>query len=294
MAIPRAAEEHYKSQQILAAATLAAARRIWAGISPVNLDRSWSTGGPRLRALVTAAQKRAAANGAAYVPKVIAQQGITAPAIAAVNVTEVAGTASSGAELALVLRTPIIRTKQAIAGGATAEQALEDARSTLDGIVRTQLADAGRAGTSLAMAARPALHGYTRMLNPPSCDRCAILAGAFYRWNAGFARHPHCDCIHIPTVEDAADDLTTDPDEYFASLAEDDQDRIFTKSGAEALRDGADIGQVVNARRGMTAAGTTTVGTRNGSIRLMPEAIYRQARTRDDAIAGLRRHGFLL
>lgn len=87
------------------------------------------------------------------------------------------------------------------------------------------------------------------------------------------------------------------------------QDQAFTKAGARAIRDGADIAQVVNSRSGMTAAGTTTTGTtrlglaghrlgaRQGRqvVRLMPERIYQQAAgNRDEAIRLLRLHGFIL
>jgi hypothetical protein len=58
------------------------------------------------------------------------------------------------------------------------------------------------------------------------------------------------DCVHIPAVENSADDLRTNPKAYFDSLSVEDQGRYFTVSGARAIRDGADIGQVVNARRG--------------------------------------------
>lgn len=51
-----------------------------------------------------------------------------------------------------------------------------------------------------------------------------------------------------------AHSLTTDPTAYFRSLSESDQNRIFTNSGAEAIRLGADPGQVVNARAGMSTA----------------------------------------
>jgi hypothetical protein len=75
----------------------------------------------------------------------------------------------------------------------------------------------------------------------------------------------------ISSVEDAAGDLRTDPMAYFRSLptAADldaqhpnltvrmrreagllSQEDAFTVAGAQAIRDGADIGQVVNARRG--------------------------------------------
>lgn len=110
--------------------------------------------------------------------------------------------------------------------------------------------------------------GYVRMLQPPSCDRCAILAGTWYRWNTGFKRHPLCDCIHIPAAEAAADDLTADPMAYFRSLSPEQQAYYFGKANSAAIRDGADIFAVVNAQRkgAMFTADDgrryTTVGTR--------------------------------
>lgn len=143
----------------------------------------------------------------------------------------------------------------------------------------------------------------------------------------GVSAAPFCDCRHVPAIEDTAGDLTTDPDTYFRSLDEASQDRIFTKSGAQAIRDGANPAQVVNARAGMstaqvqlrgpgdrwTAKGrleaqrvygrdvfTTTEGTtRRGSAhrarapRLMPESVYQIAEDRADAIRLLRINGYL-
>ena len=177
--------------------------------------------------------------------------------------------------------------------------------------VQTILADARRAATSVAITARPSVSGYVRMLNPPSCSRCAVLAGRWYRWNEGFERHPRCDCLHIPAEEADATDLRVNPALYFESLDERDQERIFTVAGARAVRDGADIGQVVNARRGMRTAQlfgqdllvTTEGTTRRGGAsrartgrkgpRLMPESIYSVATDRADAIRLLRVNGYL-
>ena len=47
---------------------------------------------------------------------------------------------------------------------------------------------------------------------------------------------------------------------YFDRLSREEQDKAFTRAGAEAIRDGADISQVVNARRG--ARGLTPAGAR--------------------------------
>lgn len=88
------------------------------------------------------------------------------------------------------------------------------------------------------------------------------------------------------------------PRAYFDSLDEAQQNRLFTKAGAQAIRDGADLNQVVNSRRGMRAAGTTTESTTRfgvvpGRVRLMPEALYGQAGSRDEAIQLLMQHGYL-
>lgn len=100
----------------------------------------------------------------------------------------------------------------------------------------------------------------------------------------------------MPVAEDVPDDVRTDPKAYFASLDGAGQDELLGKAGADAVRAGADLAKVVNARRGMqTADGrlyTTEAAGRRP--RLMPERIFRDARDRDDAIRLLRLHGYLL
>ncbi|SCF39390.1 hypothetical protein GA0070563_11115 [Micromonospora carbonacea] len=108
----------------------------------------------------------------------------------------------------------------------------------------------------------------------------------------------NCDCVHIPAREDSADDLRTDPKKYFASLSAAEQDRLFTVGGAEAIRAGADIAQVVNARKGMYEAGGrqfTRTGTRRRKRpRLMPEQILREAGgDRAEALRLLKLHNYL-
>jgi hypothetical protein len=66
--------------------------------------------------------------------------------------------------------------------------------------------------------------------------------------------------VHIPAAEDRADDIRTNPRAWFDSLSKAEQDKQFTKAGAESIRLGADISQVVNARRG--AYGLTPAGAR--------------------------------
>jgi hypothetical protein len=168
--------------------------------------------------------------------------------------------ASDGRPLDSLIYQPAITALQTIQRGGTVTQAMAAGAFATDMIVRTQVTDAGRVADGVALAAEPSLDGYVRMLNLPSCSRCIILAGKFYAWNDGFERHPNCDCVHIAAPEDNADDLRTNPKKLFESMTEAEQDKTFTIAGAQAIRDGADMNQVVNVRRG--AAGLAPAGGR--------------------------------
>lgn len=198
-------------------------------------------------------------------------------------------------------------------------------------IVTTAMQDTGRSSVQASMQTRPAVRGYVRMLQRPSCARCAILAGRVYRFAEPFPRHQNCDCRMIPAAEDAAS-WATRPRRYFQSLSTVEQDRVFTRAGAQAIRDGADMSQVVNARKGVsvvsaygvdvlrTLEGTTrrglagqrlaaegfakTDGLRSARYaysrtpRLMPEEIYRLADEagwdRAEVLRQLRRFAYVL
>lgn len=153
----------------------------------------------------------------------------------------------------------------------------------------TQVADAGRIASGVSVASRPTLQGYVRYLNAPSCGRCAILAGRFYRWSTGFQRHPRCDCTMLPTNRAPAAELITNPRDAF----ERGEIRGLSKADAEAIADGADLGRIINVRS--KKAGLQTAGgrvlTRGG--RPTPEGIYRLASDRVEAINLLRRFGYI-
>lgn len=158
----------------------------------------------------------------------------------------------------------------------------------LSSLAQSLVQAAGQAAQSVTTAARPAVTGYARYLNPPSCSRCAILAGRIYRYSTGFQRHPLCDCVMQPTNETVGRDLITSPAEAF----EKGQIRGLSRADTQAIHDGADLGQVVNIRR--AAAGLSESGAvlaRAG--RLSPEGIYRTASDRSEALALLRRFGYL-
>lgn len=301
MSLPKSAADYYRSQQRITARTVVSARRQWNQIGR-DFTSGWRRVGPRIVALIAAGQTAATRQVEPYIVDVLEETGQAAEAVGALVPAGLIGVTGEGRRLSDVAYGAVVASKMSFAKDAVSTaQAVEAGRDWLDMMIQTALADAARQAESVAIAARPQVTGYVRMLNPPSCSRCAILAGRFYRWNDGFARHPRCDCRHIPAAEDVADDLTTDPSAYFASLSPAEQDKIFTKAGAAAIRDGADIGQVVNARSGMyttadgaraTTAGTSSRG-RSPGYRVMPEQIYSEAGSRAEAIALLRRYGYL-
>ena len=154
-------------------------------------------------------------------------------------------------------------------------------------LVGSLVQDAGRAAESVATAARPNV-GHVRYLSPPSCSRCAILAGRAYRYSDGFQRHPGCDCVMVPATEDAAPGLASDP----AGLLREGKVTGLSKADTRAIADGADPNKVVNVRR--RSAGLMESGrvlARAG--KLTPEGIYHLASSQSDAVAMLRRFGYL-
>jgi hypothetical protein len=254
------AAAHYRRRKALVLAADRAALRLWEGLDPHSLRSTWAVASRALLAVITQAQQLAASAASPYVSGVLTEQG--ADPAPAVNAAALAGVASDGRDLATLLDQPLITTLTAIGRGVSLSTALMAGQTSVRMIAGTQVADAGRVADGVAITG--SRHGgYVRMLSPPSCSRCAVLAGRWYAWNAGFDRHPRCDCVSIPAAENIAGDLVTSPKAYFASLSPADQNRIFTNAGAQAIRDGADIGSVVNARRGMT---TAAFGDRQGAI----------------------------
>lgn len=222
----------------------------------------------------------------------------------------------------------------------TAPSVLSDAdtKFQFDRIVSTLVSDAGRSAMGAFTASRDREVGSVRVLTPPSCARCAVLAGRWYRWSDGFRRHPRCDCQMLPASNEVG---LYDPyaayerGEIGSTRTMPDGTKRFenglTKAQRDAIDEGADINQVVNASRGMqtidfagrsiqvTLEGTTSRGlaysalssrgttTRNylgprGSVtrnvasapRLSPEAIYRVADgDRSLAVRLLRINGYI-
>lgn len=289
---PPAAVDQYRAQRSNAKRAVAGARSIWAGLG-TDFSEQWaSTTQYRLLELVQDARARAVGLALPYTSDVLTDTGQRAPAIGHLAPSRFLETAPDGQEISgLLAQAPIVVRTQ-IAGGASVSTALDIGGRWLTGALVTMLADTRRSVYEADSTRRPQLTGYVRMLNPPSCPRCVILAGKWFRWNEGFLRHPRCNCQHIPASENVGGDLRTDPYEYFRSLDTAEQIKLFGRQDARAIRDGADIYRVVNIRmRGLaTAKSARKYGTPH---RLTIEDIYETTRTRDEAIRLMQREGFI-
>jgi hypothetical protein len=306
-------------QALIARAAAERAGTAWDSLDPADLSGSWAASvGPATRAALTAAQQLAAAGTHAYIGAAMAAQDADAPADATVSPPAFAGTAADGRDLASLLYLPIIDSKIRIAAGMPVADAMLFGRTSLTRIIATETADAGRDALQAGMTATGTVHDYVRLVAGTACSRCILLAGKHYRWNASFQRHPRCSCTAVPAAGGAAA-LATDPHTLFDHLTAAQQDARFGAADAQAIREGADIYQVVNAHRGIYTAGdvyghtlelTSEGVTKRGlagkrliadrkpggptGLRLTVREIYRQAGDdRPTALSLLRKYGYI-
>ena len=294
--LPASAEAYQRAHRREMEGALRSIGRQWSRVRPSNVMESWRAVRPGILATLFVAQGRISRPTGDYVSDVLQETGLgrVDNPVAKVNLAPLIGFAGDGRTLeGLVDLTPRkLLDLLNRADGPGPRIAWEEAERWLNLASSTALSDTARQAELLHTAVRPGVDGYVRMLTPPSCSRCAILAGKWYRKNQGFERHPGCDCLHIPASEAVAGDIRLDPVEYFASLptaaelAEQypdlgvherrkrgliSQEDVFTRDGAAVIRAGADPSRVVNARRGMVTAQTAS-----GRRRLVSEDRFGQ------------------
>lgn len=323
--LPTAATDFYALQQRVNFAASNETGRLWRRMGD-DFDASWRRYGPSMLAVLTEAQSQVALAAVEYVPAVLAETDIPDRPTRGVRPGAFVGVASDGRSLESLAYQSVVTAKVAVSEGAATGVALDQGGTFLDLMVKLQVADAARQVVGVMTASRKNLSGTVRVLNPPSCQRCAILAGRFYRWSKGFERHPRCDCVNLPSQSAGwakSEGFITDPmDAYRAGQIKD-----LTGAQIKALSEGADIGQVVNAYRGMSTTATETAKSiriraklatstrpaipagqpdllgflppsvrppRQPRVIPTPEGIYRQtAGDRDKAIELLREFGYL-
>lgn len=187
------AAAYYVAQQSHARRVADRVQQLWREIDRRDLTRSWvSYVGPQVVRAVAAGQLATASAADAYVESVIAADALVSDPAGRVRVGAFAGQAADGRALESLLYLPVIKTKQAIAAGVDDVQAMLSGLHQLLRMAASEVAEAGRGATGVSIAGNRTINGYVRVVNPPACARCIILAGKEYGWNKGFQRHPHC------------------------------------------------------------------------------------------------------
>lgn len=288
---------------------------LWGQVDQGRILDSWKLLSPVLLRTIMGAQADAGRSAGPYVDEALRAQDADNPVLGEINPAGLVGWASDGRDLSTLLLSPAFTAIDTLNRGATLAEAMGMGKVHARMIASTQVADAYRAAASVASTARM-VTTYVRAVTPPSCSRCIILAGSDHAWDVEFKRHPRCKCTSVPVVSgQPRDDLITYPRDYFDSLSPAEQDRIFTVAGAQAIRDGADMARVVNARR--KAAGLNGAAGQRGRLtadrygrfltaevsltnargvrfeRVMPETIYALARNHDEAIRMLKVYGYI-
>jgi hypothetical protein len=301
----RLARLHRARQQLLGQHALTTARRTWGLVDAGAVAASWDAAGQQLTAFITTVQAEAARGATGYVATSLQLQGVTAAPAGSVPATAFAGVASDGRALESLLGYPAFEVQAFLDQGMAADQALRIGLQHLERIVLTQVQDAARISTGVAIVNDRGAAGYIRVTSPPSCSRCTILAGRWYRYNAGFNRHPGCDCVSAPASTGVQPES---PRALFDAMTPEQRRKAgWSEADAKAIDDGADLYQVTNARRDLRSVSVagrqvqTTghgSGRKKGSIRLTPESIYSEAQrlgwSRDETIRALRLHGYIL
>jgi hypothetical protein len=227
---------------------------LWRGMSPSTVeDDLQGELGAAIVAAVAEGQLSVADAAQAYIAAQMAAQGGSALAEATLVAGAFAGIAPDGGPLETLLFLPAIGVRRRLAAGMSPEEAMLGGLADMARYASTSIADAARSADQVAMASHPNCVAYVRVVQLPACARCIILSGQMYSRSEGFLRHPNCDCQTLPLREREWPDVPT-PQQLFNRMPEREQRRTFTVAGARAISEGADVGQVVNARRGMDVA----------------------------------------
>ncbi|GFH38905.1 VG15 protein [Streptomyces pacificus] len=312
---------HQEARARVAEATARAARGAWRQIDRDHIYDSWLVLMARVLAIVSGGQLAAAR---ATEPWLLALLGVDPEQAESDHLSPSAltGVDGSGRALAEVLMAPMWAALRLVTQGKPVVQSMAHGQVLLDVVVKTAVADAGRAADLVGMASRPGVTSYIRVVESGACSRCLVLAGREYGVSRAFLRHPRCHCGMEPVTRDHQP-TAQDPRKVFDAMSEAQKRRTFGEAAVKAIEAGADIAQVVNARRGMASASVfgrrvlaTSEGiTRRGiagrrlknfqkvpgqryrvarTPRLMPEEIFRLADDREHALRLLRQHGFIV
>lgn len=268
------AVDHERRRDRLADSTSRQAVRLWRSIDPRTLDAGWDRVAPVLAGVVAASQVTAARQAIPFTNAVSDVYG--QPRGGPRLVPEAfGGVTAEGRELAPEMFAAVTTTKSLISRGSGVPAAFRAGATVMSILAASLVADAGRSADR-TIATGKKYTRFVRVVSAGACSRCAILAGV-QGYRTHFERHPMCRCTSMPMVDNMVPDgFYATPGEYFDSLSAAEQDRVFTKAGAESIRLGADPIKVVNARRGALKSTKRPDGSYS-LARLQPTTIGRRA-----------------
>lgn len=214
-----------------------------------NWDESYARVLPEINRVVKSGQIQAAKRSQSVYHQWDQAWGLERPGFTIVP-EAFAGVAADGQDIINTLSVAPLYMKQAMIRTGNPETATDTGYAYVSMKANTHINDAGRNADRVNMNART-YTDYVRIASPGACSRCIQLIGMSSARTA-FLRHPNCKCKSMPVPENGqiGKGIPESPREFFDGLSPAEQNRRFTKAGAEAIREGADISRVVNARRG--------------------------------------------
>jgi hypothetical protein len=277
---PELARSRYEQVTLTIRAIVEQIQALWRGMTPDTVeDDLLGEAGATVAAAVISGQFTVADAAQAYIAAQMAAQGGSAVAEAAIVAAAFTGIAPDGGPLESLLFLPAIGVRRRLAAGYTEEEAMFGGLADMAMYASTAIADTARSADQVGRATNRSCVAYVRVVQLPACKNCIVLSGQMYTRSEGFLRHPNCDCQTLPLAEHEWPDVPT-PQQLFDRLDRKQQRRVFTVDGARAIAAGADIGQVVNARRGMSTAhvhGRDIQTTSEGTTR---RGLYGRSRAR--------------
>ncbi|MFJ2007005.1 hypothetical protein [Streptomyces chartreusis] len=277
---PELGRDRYEQVTATIRAIIEQIQAVWQTLSAQSIeDDLMGEAGAAIATAAISGQASVADAAAAYIAAQMVAQAASPIADASLIVQAFTGAAPGGGPLESLLFLPAVGVRRRIAAGMTPDEAMIGGLVDMSRYVSTAIADSARTADQVAMATNRSCVAYVRVVQLPACSRCILLSGQMYSRSEGFLRHPNCDCQTLPLAEDEWPDVPT-PRQLFDRLDKEQQQRVFTVDGARAIRAGGDVGQVVNARRGMETAqfyGRTLQVTHEGATR---RSVYGRSRDR--------------
>ncbi|MEV6448460.1 hypothetical protein [Amycolatopsis sp. NPDC051716] len=317
----RADRAYYVAQQRIVRDATDTAQSAWSALDPADLTGSWAEARPVIVDAVEQAQADAVVLAPRYIAGTLAAAHAVSRPLGELATAAFVGRATNGLPLSSLMDFAFSYYRRALALHAPPSEAKAMGLARLLRYTSTEVADSGRLSVHVGSVLEPEVAGYERVVHLPACGRCIQLAGRLYRYSTGFLRHPRCDCSMKPVTRDQwhTQRPANTPAALFAAMTRAQQDQAFGPGGAEAIRAGADLSRVVNARRKgsvyvaggreYTRDSTTARGVgrqlgqvnrkrgqryrRSSTARPTPAQLVNAARDENELVNQLRRFGYI-